>query len=33
LKSGNKINLTIKNKEEVERAIQIQATNSEPTAS
>jgi len=33
LKSGNKINLTVKNKEEVERAIQIQATNSEPTAS
>ena len=33
LKSGKKINLTIKNKEEVERAIQIQATNLTSTAS
>ncbi len=33
LKSGKKLNLTIKNKAEAERAIQIQATNLTPTAS
>jgi len=33
LKSGNKINLTIKNKAEVERAIQIQATNTHESSS